>query len=132
MTRTRVAISLLLFGIALVCFGGELRNVLPISAPVEVAEKATAATYIYEKDKHSVPSAVMAGLNRLNREKKIVATLFERDTTNGKQSVPKQYQASAKAVPFEDMPALVVTAGDKVLNIVKSPTTVEQVVEAVR
>jgi hypothetical protein len=28
-TRTRVAISLLLFGIALVCFGGELRGLVP-------------------------------------------------------------------------------------------------------
>lgn len=101
---------------------------LPIIAP----SGATAATYVYEKDQHAIPSAVLAGLNRLNREKKIIATALDVDTKDGTGEVPGQYKLPFAEAVKAGLPALVVTAGDKVLTVVKSPTTEEAVMEAVR
>ena len=106
---------------------------LPQPPPVvDPTTKPTAATYVYEKDQNAVPSAVMSGLNRLNREKKIIATAFEDDSTNGKSSVPSQYKAAYEAAKKEGLPVLVVTAGDKVLKTIKAPKTEAEVFEAVQ
>jgi hypothetical protein len=94
--------------------------------------KATAATYVYEKDTTAIPAAVMAGLNRLNREKKIIATVFEQDTTDGTNEIPEQYKAAVAEAKKAGLPCLVVLAGANVLGVVKAPTTVEQVWEAVK
>jgi hypothetical protein len=91
---------------------------------------ATAVTYVYEKDTTPIPSAVMAGLNRLNREKKLLATLHEIDTTDGTSEIPDQYKVAVAAAKEAGLPALVVTAGSVVVKVVKAPTTVEQVWEA--
>lgn len=94
--------------------------------------RATAATYVYEKHDTSPPSAVMVGLNRLNRERKIMATIFDEDTVDGDDQVPDQYVAALAAATQAGLPAFVVVAGDKVLTVVKAPTTEAQIMEAVK
>lgn len=100
--------------------------------PVAPVVKVTAATYVYEKNDTAIPSQVMAGLNRLNREQGIIATAYEIDTKNGLGNVPKQYQVSAAAAVKNGLPALVVMAGDVELRTVKAPTTEQQVMEAAK
>ena len=104
----------------------------PVLPVVDPTTKPTSAVYVYEKDQNAVPSAVMSGLNRLNREKKIIATVFEDDSTNGKSGVPEQYKAAYEAAKKEGLPVLVITAGDKVLKTIKAPKTEAEVFEAVK
>ncbi len=104
----------------------------PVVVPVDPSTKATAATYVYEKDETAISFGVAAGLNRLNREKKIVATLFEADTVDGDGDVPDQYRVPLVEAQKVGLPALVVTAGPDVLNVVKAPATEEAVWGAVR
>lgn len=99
--------------------------------PVVVTTKATAATYVFEKDETAVPSAVRAALNTLNLAG-IKATEFEDDTKDGTGDTPEQYKVPLAAAKEAGMPALVVQAGDKVLRTVKSPTTAAAVLEAVK
>jgi hypothetical protein len=91
--------------------------------------KPTSATYVYEKDQGGVPSAVMSGINKLNVERKIIANPFERDTKNGNQQIPAQYKIAVEAA--KELPSLVVQAGDRVLKIVKSPKTEDDVLKGV-
>jgi len=104
----------------------------PKPEPVVPVLKATAATYVYEKDATAITAGVMAGLNRLNREKKLIASLYEDDNTNGKDSVPAQYRVALEAAKKAGLPALIITNGDTVLNVVKAPVTEQQVWEAVQ
>lgn len=103
----------------------------PDEPPPGPTSPATAATYIYEKDATPIPTAVSVGLNRLNREKKIRATLFEEDTKDGDGDVPDQYVVPLAAAQKVGLPALIITAGAEVLKVVKDPRTVEQVFEAI-
>lgn len=103
----------------------------PSPPPGPGPAKVTAVTYVYEKGETPVPSSVLSALNRLNREKQVVATLFEDDTTNGNSKVPKQYTVPWQAAKSAGLPALVVTGGDVVLKVVKDPRTVEQIMESV-
>lgn len=96
-----------------------------------VAKTATAAVYVYEKDSHAVPPGVTVGLNRLNRERQILATLVEADATDGDGEVPDQYRAAVEAAKAKGLPALVVLSGSTVLAIVKAPTDADAVVRAV-
>lgn len=93
--------------------------------------KPTAATYVYEKDETAVPSPVRSALSTLNKNG-IVATEFEEDTVNGDGETPAQYRVPLAAAKAAGPPALVVTAGDKVLRVVKSPKTAEEVLEAAK
>lgn len=115
--RAIIIIGLLLL-IALSQGGG---GVLPGPSGV------TAVVYVYEKDQHAVPSAVMAGLNRLNREKKITATIFDRDTVDGTGQVPDQYKAPLAAAVDSGVPSLVAMAGETVRKVVKDPKTEAEV-----
>lgn len=99
----------------------------PVVTPVATAD---AAVYVYEKDSSAAPSGVMAGINRLNREKGIVATLFEDDTTDGDGDVPEQYREPLRAAREAGLPAFVVMGAGKVLRVVKVATA-DEVVEAV-
>lgn len=99
--------------------------------PPPIVETATAATYVYEKDSHTLPSAVLAALNRLNRERKIVATAIEADVRDGTGDVPEQYKVPLAAAKEAGLPALVVTGSKGVIRVVKSPTTEQQVLDAV-
>lgn len=118
---------LLALALLWIVLGGQLPGCPTLSPSVQ----ATAATYVYEKDDGSVPPPVLAALNRLNRERKLAATAFEDDTLDGQGQVPDQYQVPLAAAQEAGLPALVVTGGDKVLNVVKDPKTEEAVMEAV-
>lgn len=106
---------------------------IPPVPPVDPTTKPTAATYIYEKDDTgSVPAPVASAINKLNLEKKIIATIFEEDTTEiGTGQTPRQYKAALDAARAAGLPALVVTAGDKVMRVVKAPKTEQEVLEAI-
>lgn len=96
------------------------------------ATTATAVTYVYEKDDTAVPSAVMAGIDRLNREKKLAASIFEEDTVDGSGEVPLQYKAPLSAAQAAGLPAIVATFGDKIVKVVKDPQTEEAVMGVVQ
>lgn len=98
------------------------------------APTATAVTYVYEKDNGKVPPAVVSALNELNRGGALDASIFEEDTRDGDGDVPDQYKAPLAAATEAGSAALVVTAGDKVLKVVKveKDMTVEQILEAVK
>lgn len=98
--------------------------------PVTPNDKITTVTYVYEKDETAIPSAVHAALNRLNRERGIVATVFEKDTFDGDDQIPEQYKAARVAALDKGLPCLVVLAGDKVVRTAKAPTTEAEVLEA--
>lgn len=112
-------------------FVAELGSLPPPDVP-PAPTVATAATYVYEKDQTAVPSDVQLGLNKLNRERKIVATLFEEDTIDGDGDVPDQYKVPLAAAQQAGLPSLVVTNGATVVRVVKAPTTEQQVLEAVQ
>lgn len=96
-----------------------------------VAPKATAAVYVYEQRSGEIPNAVLAAIDKLNRQN-IVATTFDVDTTNGGEQVPAQYAAAVPAAKEAGLPALVVSAGLKVLRTVKAPQTEDDVLGAVK
>jgi hypothetical protein len=100
------------------------------SVPWPIVAKATAATYVYEKDDMTIPSGVMAALDKLNA-RGIVATTFEDDTTDGSGDVPEQYRVALAESKTQGVPLLVVQAGERVIRTVKAPTTETQVLEAV-
>lgn len=105
----------------------------PVEPPaVDPATTPMAAIYVYEKDETAVPSAVRSALNRLNRERKILATEFEDDTIDDSGSTPAQYTIPLAAARKAGLPALVVMAGSEVLSVTLAPTTEEQVLEAVK
>lgn len=106
--------------------------VTPTTPAIPPTEKATAAVYVYEKDDTPVPPAVLSALNRLNREKHVVGTLFEADTKDGTGEVPEQYKAALDAAKGAGLPALVVIAGKAVARVVKNPQTEADVIGAVQ
>lgn len=122
----RWALAVVLAYIAI--FGVGLTRTRPV---VPVVERATAAVYVFEKDATPVPVGVTAGLNRVNREKGIVATLLEADTINGGGAVPQQYQPALAAAKAKGLPSLVVLSGTAVLSVVKSPADADAIVRAV-
>lgn len=96
-----------------------------------VAGPATAAVYVYEKDDGPIPAGVLSGINRLNRERKIVASLFEDDVTDGAGEVPAQYRPAIAAAKSSGIPAFVVLSGTATIRVVSRPTTEAQVMGAV-
>ena len=107
-------------------------DLIPDTVSPSPTVEATAATYVYEKDQHAVPSYVLGAFNKLNRgERPILATLLEADPQDGTGDVPDQYKVALAAAKEAGLPALVVTAGDKVLAVVKSPESEQAIIEAV-
>jgi hypothetical protein len=105
------------------------------TTPSEPAPSAvTMVVYIYEKDQGGVPSQVMAGLNKVNRDSgfKIKAVTHEHDSKNGKSDIPKEYKPAMSESEKTGLPVLVVLAGDKVFRSIKDPKTVEAVTGAVQ
>jgi len=100
--------------------------------PVDPDTKVTTVTYVYEKDETAIPSAVHAALNRLNRERGIVATVFEQNTFDGDDQVPDQYAAALAAAKEKGLPCAVALAGDKVVRTAKAPTTEAEVLEVAK
>ena len=119
-------VVILIIVIAWMALGGKFSILQPTPAT-----KATAATFVYEKDQHIVPGPVLAALNQLNRERGIIATLFEQDTKDGTGDVPEQYKPALAAAKEAGLPALVVQAGKDVLRTVKDPKTEDEVLKAV-
>lgn len=93
--------------------------------------KPDAVTYVYEKDDGEVPPAVKVALSTLN-SRGITANPFDDDTRDGDGEVPDQYKVPLEAANKAGLPSLVATAGKKVVRVVKSPTTVEEVLEAAK
>jgi len=117
----------ILLAAGLILLGGVPLPVIPwLSAVVE--RKPTAVVYVYEKDDTAVPVGVTVGLDRLNRERGVVATLFEDDSTDGDGDVPEQYVAALEAARREGLPAIVVLSGSAVLSTTKAPTDADQIV----
>lgn len=98
---------------------------------VATPDLATAAVYVYEKDESAIPVGVTVGLNRLNRERGIVATLYECDTTDGNGDVPAQYREALAAATASGLPALVVLSGTTVLSVTPAPVDADAIVRAV-
>lgn len=94
--------------------------------------QVTAVTFVYEKDLHFIPSPVSVALDKLNREKKILATTLEVDVKDGTGDIPEQYKPDVAVAQQVGMPLLVVKAGTKVLKTVKDPKTEQQVLESVQ
>ena len=103
----------------------------PTTVVPVVPAKASAAVYVYEKSDAAIPAGVTVGLDKLNRERSVVATLFEVDTVNGADKVPAQYQPAVDAAKAKGLPALVVLSGSAVLSIVAAPTTADEIGRAV-
>jgi len=101
------------------------------SVVVATPELATAAVYVYEKDESAIPVGVTVGLNRLNRERHIVATLLEADPDDGTGDVPEQYREALAAATASGLPALVVLSGTTVLSVTPAPVDAEAIVRAV-
>lgn len=124
--RPRQLIGLLLISVAIYWhFNGP-----ELSLPSLPSNKPTAAVYVYEKDQGGVPAAVLAGLNRVNREG-ILATVFEEDSTDGTET-PEQYKLPLEEARKAGLPAFVVMAGDKAKKVVKAPKTADEIWEAVQ
>lgn len=117
-----------------------LSGVVPMSLPSWPDAKpvvpaapgpASAAVYVYEKDASTVPVGVTAGLNRLNRERQITATLLEADTTDGTGDVPEQYRPALDAGKAAGLPAFVVLSGSTVIAVKRVPESEDDIVRAV-
>lgn len=102
----------------------------PAPAPANPST-VTAVVYVYEKDESAIPVGVTSGINRLNRERKVRATLFERDTVDGSGKTPEQYKPALDAARRESIPSLVVLSGTSVIRVVKAPKTEADVLGAV-
>ncbi len=98
---------------------------------VDTSGSATAAVYVYEKDDGGVPPFVTVAINKLNRERKVVATLLEADTTDGTGDVPDQYQAALDAARKAGLPVVVALAGRTVIRVTPQPGSEAAVMEAV-
>jgi hypothetical protein len=98
---------------------------------VDTSGSATAAVYVYEKDDGGVPPFVTVAVNRLNRERKVVATLLEADTTDGDGDVPERYRSALDAARKAGLPAVVALAGRTVLRVTPRPGSEAAVMEAV-
>jgi hypothetical protein len=98
---------------------------------VATPELATAAVYVYEKDESAIPVGVTVGLNRLNRERHIVATLLEADADDGTGDVPEQYREALAAATASGLPALVVLSGTTVLSVTPAPADADAILRAV-
>lgn len=118
-----------IIGLALIAFALYWHyNGPQINLPALPNNKVTAATYVYDvRTTGGVPPGVLKGLDRLNREKQILASAYEH--TDG-ASVPKQYTVPVEEAKKAGLPALVVMAGDKPVKVVKDVTTEQQVWEA--
>lgn len=136
-SRTMEAVSLLMMAAGMLLLGGGPAIALPsISWQWKVpsvlpSTLVTAGVYVYEKDDGPVPAGVSSGIDRLNREKKITASMCEDDTVDGTGEVPEQYRVAVDAARKAPLPAFVVLSGSTVIKVVKSPKAEEEIVGAV-
>ena len=111
---------------------GLLLLTLPRVEGCRVAPSAAdAAVYVYEKDDGPIPTYVTVAINKLNRERQILATLLEADTTDGDGDVPEQYRSALDAARKAGLPSLVALAGRTVIRVTPRPGSEAAVMEAV-
>lgn len=124
--------TLLIIGLVLIVFGlfkfdlGSVFDLTPLKPST-----VTAAVYVYEKDDGPVPTGVYAGIEKLNREKNILASLFEDDTVDGNGETPEQYKPALDAARAKSIPSLVVLSGTTVVSVVEKPQTETEILEAI-
>lgn len=120
-------------GSAIVDVGGTITvPTEPDVPPVDPTTRIDRVTYVYEKDFNITPRPVAFALQRLNAEyKDVIASEFEEDTLDGSGEVPDQYKIALEAARKSGLPALVIQAGSRVVKVIKSPTTEEQVMTEV-
>ena len=96
--------------------------------------KPDQVVYVYEKDDGPIPRPVAGALMQLNQNETlgIEATEFEDDTVDSGGEVPDQYQVALSAAREAGLPALVVLSKGRVTATIKSPTTLEQVMDIVQ
>jgi hypothetical protein len=121
---------LLLLAAGLVLLAGPLPTI-PWTVPIVTPPVATAAVYVYEKDQTAVPTGIVVALNRLNRDRGIVATLLEADTVDGTGEIPDQYRPALAAAKDAGLPALVVLSGSTVLSAAPAPADPDEIARAV-
>lgn len=115
----------ILAGILLLCGPPQLPtswtlpDVWTIVAP---RDQVTAAVYVFEKDEGSAPPFIESALDRLNSERKIVATSIDDDLDDGRGEIPAQYRTAIPAAREAGLPAFVILAGDRVLRVTKPKT----------
>lgn len=134
--RLWVAVCLLLAATGLMAFGRAPWPSIEWKVPVPPVvapstPSVTAGVYVYEKDDGPVPAAVSSGIDRLNREKKILASLCEDDTVDGTGEPPEQYRVAIEAARKAPLPAFIVLSGSTVVKVVKAPKAEEDIVGAV-
>lgn len=117
----------ILAGILLVCGPPQLPSWLSWDWRQIVAprEEVTAAVYVFEKDDGSAPRFIESALDRLNVERKIVATAIDDDADDGTGEIPAQYRTAIPAAREAGLPAFVILSGDRVLRVTK-PTTEDE------
>lgn len=126
-----IKLILLAVGALLVASGPRIEG-CPIPG-LTISDRPDAAVYVYERNSGGVPSGVSAGIGYLNTlEPPILATTLVVTATDGTGDVPEQYKVPFAAAKEAGIPALVVTAKNKVVRTVKSPVTKTQVLEAVK
>lgn len=116
-----------LLGALIVCFG----LTCGAHGKRSLHGKATAATYVYEQRSGPIPPEVLKGLSALNAQG-IVATDVDQNVTNGNGEIPTQYKVAIPTAKESGIPSLVVTAGEKVVRVVKNPQTESDVTGAVK
>ena len=97
---------------------------------VSIGGKPTAATYFYEKDDTAIPSAVESAIDQINRMG-IKASIEDDDVLDGSGAVPEQYKLALPAAKEAGPPAFVTYTKDRVLKVIKNPTTDLELLEAV-
>lgn len=125
--------KLLIIGLILIVLGllkFDLWSLFNWSLP-NTTPTVTAAVYVYEKDDGPVPVGVYTGIEKLNLQKKILASLFEKDTVDGTGDTPEQYKPALDAAKSKSIPSLVVLSGTTTLTIVEKPQTESDILEAV-
>jgi hypothetical protein len=126
-------IACLAFGLVVGAVGSRCDFTPAPKPPVVVPEvvKPDRVVYVYEQRDGSIPPAVAAGLDKLNRAG-IDASPFEDDSTDGDGDVPEQYVKPLDAARLAGLPALVVMGGGKVLDIADGGKEVEAIDEILR
>lgn len=124
--------KLLIIGLVLIVLGllkFDFGNLFDFTLPTPTT--VTAAVYVYEKDDGPVPTGVYSGIEKLNREKNILASLFEDDTVDGNDETPEQYKPALDAAKAKSIPSLVVLSGTTAIAVVEKPQTEQEILEAI-
>lgn len=126
---------LFLIGVLLLVFGllkPDLKNIITVKPKPNKPSEITSVVYVYEKDDGAIPSEIHTAIEKLNREKNILASLFEQDTIDGNGQTPLQYKKALEAAKIKGVPSLVVISGSNVVTVFKNPKTEKEVLEAIQ